>query len=368
MPGEILIDARPLQGRSARRGIGTYVRLLLETLAAAPPRQGLAMLIDPSLPGLEVPAGIASREVHRRYRGPLAAYEEAVVMGSDLDRLRPSVYHATTLSLPSRAPCPVVVTLHDLIPWAWGGPWMVGERVRQYPGKRLLSRAEQVIAVSEATAADAIHHGKVRRERLEVIPEAVDPAFKPLDGAAARVAGRWGLTGPFLFYAGALDRRKDPVGLVRAWRAAQRAGLDVPLVIAGDPGAQAPGRMGGARQLGYVTGEELADLYRAASCLMFPSRYEGFGLPPLEAMACGCPVVAYDNSSIPEVVRGAGALVPDGDAIALGRQAAELVLDGRARRDAIRQGFKRAHGFSWERTARATSRVYDRLSDGGRMR
>lgn len=362
MAGAILIDARPLQGPSARRGIGTYVRGLVGALnEKQSERRRLALLVDGGLPEPDLPFDLPRRPVRRRYRGRLAAYEDAAVLGGDLDRLRPAVFHATTLNLPSRAPCPVVVTLHDLIPWAWGGPWMVGERFRFYPGKRLLRRAERVIAVSEATAADAIAHAGVPRDRLVVIPEGIGGAFRPEEGARERVQARWGISGPFLLYVGALDRRKDPVGLVRAWRAARRAGLEADLVIAGVPGPQARGRMGGARLIGYVTDEELADLYRAAACFVFPSRYEGFGLPLLEAMAAGCPVVAYDNSSIPEVVGNAGRLVRDGDALELGRTAAELGREGQLREAAITEGIRQARDYTWARAARATRHIYDQL-------
>src|SRR5438105_709049 len=361
MGGEILIDARALQGPSAVRGIGTYVRGLLRGLSEAAPRVAFACLVDAGLPPPDLPAGFQIHEIRRRYHGRWAGYEDAAVMGRDLDRIRPAAYHATSLSLPSRAPCPVVVTLHDLVPWAWGGPWMLGERLRYYPGKRLLARAETVIAVSHATAADAMAHARVAEPRVEVIPEGVASVFTPGEGAEARVRERWAAEGPYLLYVGALDRRKDPVGLVRAWRAARRAGADVDLLIAGDPGRQAPGRMGGARLLGRVTDGELADLYRAAACLVFPSRYEGFGLPPLEAMACGCPVAAYDNSSLPELVRDAGRLARDGDALALGRAAAELVNDDDARKQAVRAGINKAKPYTWERAARATLRVYERV-------
>jgi glycosyltransferase involved in cell wall biosynthesis len=110
--------------------------------------------------------------------------------------------------------------------------------------------------------------------------------------------------------------------------------------------------------LGHVEGAELADLYAAAGCLLFPSRYEGFGLPCLEAMACGCPVAAFRNSSLPEVVGNAGELVTDGDADALGRAAAALSQDpARARR----AGFERAKGFGWRKAARQTIAGYESL-------
>jgi glycosyltransferase involved in cell wall biosynthesis len=116
--------------------------------------------------------------------------------------------------------------------------------------------------------------------------------------------------------------------------------------------------MPGAKMVGRVEKEELADLYTAAGCFVFPSRYEGFGLPCLEAMACGCPVAAYRNSSVPEVVDGAGVLVVDGDAAALGAAAAALIADPARPR---RAGIERAKAFSWGKAARQTIAAYESL-------
>jgi glycosyltransferase involved in cell wall biosynthesis len=128
------------------------------------------------------------------------------------------------------------------------------------------------------------------------------------------------------------------------------------LVIAGDPGAQAPAAMPGARMLGRVDKPTLADLYSAAGCLVVSSRYEGFGLPCLEAMACGCPVVAYRNSSLPEVVDDAGLLVDDGDAAALGAAAATVLGDPEPWRQSALTWARR---FSWDKTARETVTAYE---------
>jgi alpha-1,3-rhamnosyl/mannosyltransferase len=159
----------------------------------------------------------------------------------------------------------------------------------------------------------------------------------------------------YLLFVGALDARKDPPALLRAWAVARQTHPALQLLIAGEPGKQAP-RMPGAFQLGRVEDEGLADLYSAAACLPFPSRYEGFGLPCLEAMACGCPVAAFRNSSIPEVVGDAGMLVPDGDAEALGQAAAQMVRAPERWRQA---GLRRAREFSWAKTARETISAYE---------
>ena len=350
---------RSLQGPSAGRGIGSYAKGLLGGLVAEGFDSRLTLLLDAGLDEPALPPGryqlAGSR---RRYHGPLAGYEEAVALRSDLERIRPGLYHAIDFRLPGRAPCPLAVTVHDLIPWAWGGPRMRGERLRYWLGKRLLKRADVVIAVSDATEADAARFAGVDPRRIRVVPEAAGEMFKPRSGAPERVKERWGVEAGYLLYVGALDARKDPGSLLRAWAAARIILPDLELVIAGDPGRQAPSTMPGARLLGRVGDEDLADVYTAAGCFVFPSRYEGFGLPCLEAMACGCPVAAFRNSSVPEVVGEAGLLVDDGDAEALGRAAADMIGEGERWR---RAGLERAKAFSWPKAARQTIAVYEAL-------
>ncbi len=356
MAPSVLLDVRPLQGRSGKRGVGSYATGLLKGLINEGFESELTLLFDSRLPEPELPPGsyrlAGSR---RRYRGNFSAYEEAVALGADLEHLRPDVYHAIDLRLPGRAPCALVVTLHDLIPWAFGGSRMWGERMRYWLGRRLLRRADLVLAVSQSTADDAVRFGRVSSQRLRVVPEAVDEVFKPSPGASDRVADRFGVRAGYLLFVGALDARKDPASLLRAWSVARSMRPDLQLVLAGEPGSQAPPDMPGAHVLGHLSGPELADVYTAAGCLVFPSRYEGFGLPCLEALACGCPVAAFKNSSLPEVVDGAGELVEDGNADALGAAAAKLasVTDR-----PWKPGIERAKAFSWRKAARATIAAY----------
>jgi len=358
----VLLDMRPLQGPSGGRGIGAYARGLLAGLIGAGFDDRMTLLLDVAFDEPPLPPGAYKLAgCRRRSHGQLAAYEDAVALTADIQRIAPDVYHAIDFRLPGRSPRPMVVTLHDLIPWAWGGPRMRGERLRYMAAFRLLRRADAVIAVSEATAEDAARLRVAARQRVHVIPEAAQPVFTPREGAAQRVRSRWGVDGPYLLFVGALDARKDPKALLEAWRAARaaRAGLqlDLGLVLAGDPGKQAPA-MPGAIQVGRVDDESLADLYSGAGCLVFPSRYEGFGLPCLEAMACGCPVAAFRNSSLPEVVGEAGILVEDGDGAALGEAAATMIED---RERWSRMGMRRARKFSWDRTALETIAVYQGL-------
>jgi glycosyltransferase involved in cell wall biosynthesis len=350
---------RPLQGPSAGRGVGTYAKGLLGGLVAAGFDANLTLLLDAGEADPALPAGnFHLAHTRRRYKGQLAAYEDAVALGFDLQRVNPDIYHAISLGLPGRAACPLVVTLHDLIPWAWGGPHMRGERLRFWIGKRLLKRADAILAVSQTTADDAIRFAKVDSRRVRVVLEAADDAFTPKAGAADRVRQKWGLEPGYLLFVGALDARKDPSALLTAWAAARTDRKDLELVIAGDPGPQAPATMPGARMVGRITEIELADLYTTAGCFVFPSRYEGFGLPCLEAMACGCPVVAYRNSSLVEVVDASGQLVDDGDAEALGHTAAAMAADPERWR---RAGIVRAKSFSWRKTAEQTIESYENV-------
>src|SRR5256885_4205286 len=319
----VLLDMRPVQGPSGGRGVGAYARGLLGGLIRAGFDSHMTLLLDvafdePDLP----PGGYRLAGCRRRSHGQLAAYEDAVALTADIQRIAPDVYHAIDFHLPGRSPRPVVVTLHDLIPWAWGGPRMRGERLRYMAAFRLLRRADAVIAVSQATAEDAARLRVAARQRVRVIAEAAAPGFSPKAGAAERVKARWGVGGPYLLFVGALDARKDPAALLAASNSARSSLPDLTLIIAGGPGRQGPADMPGAVRVGRVDDDSLADLYSAARCLVFPSRYEGFGLPCLEAMACGCPVAAFRNSSLPEVVGGAGTLVADGDGSALGEAAA----------------------------------------------
>ena len=361
-PGSrVLLDARALQGADAQRGIGSYVRGLILGLREEGFDACTALLFDSGADVPPVPAGdFVAYTGRRRYSGRLGRVEEAMAMGGDLRRIRPAVYHATTLALPGAIPVPLVATVHDLIPWALGGARLLGERTRWWLGRRLLSRADLVIAPSDATAQDARRLARVDPERLLVIPEGLAPGFVPAEGAAERVAERYGIRKPYLLFVGALDTRKDPRALLRAWEVARAAGADVELVLAGGDSRQAPASMGAARRLGYLKLPDLVDVYAAAACLVFPTRYEGFGLTILEAMGCGCPVVTYRNSSLPEVAGEAAVLVPDGDAEALGRAAAEVALRPDRAAHLRRAGLARAALFSWRKTARATIAAYER--------
>src|SRR5438128_5014419 len=176
----VLLDMRPLQGPSGGRGVGAYARGLLGGLIRAGFDSHMTLLLDVAFDEPDLPPGrYRLAGCRRRSHGQLAAYEDAVALTADLERIAPDVYHAIDFHLPGRCPTRLVVTLHDLIPWAWGGSRMRGERMRYGIFRRLLPRADLVIAVSDAPSEDA---GRLRvavRQKIRVIPHSEDTALVP---------------------------------------------------------------------------------------------------------------------------------------------------------------------------------------------
>ena len=256
-----------------------------------------------------------------------------------LRRLRPALAHFQH-ALPLSCPCPAVVTIHDL---SFERDAEAMSRRDRFVFKRVVPRAarkaRRVVAVSERTKHDLVDLYGVPPDKITVTPHGVDPAFGP--GA---VAGK-----DYLLYVGAVQARKDPLA---AARAAAEVGL--PLVVVGperEPELARELELLGADVRGYVDKNELAGLYRGAAALVLPSRYEGFGLPVLEAMASGVPVVATDEPALREVA-GDAAVYADGDL-------ADAVRAALADRDRlVAAGLERAQAFSWEETARRTIEVY----------
>ncbi len=331
----VVVDADVL-GRE-RTGDETYVENLLRALPALAGDEFriAAVTRHPEL----VPAGV------ERLRLPAVLQELRMAWSLPrlLRRLRPALTHFQHVIAPG-SPAPAVLTVHDLS----------FERDERLMGRidRLVfrtavplsvRRAAHVLAVSERTKRDLVELYAVDPERITVTQHGVDPAFSP-DGVDA---------GGYVLFVGAIQERKHPLA---AFDAAAEVGM--PLVVVGPPKDSGLARelaRRGADLRGYVTKPELADLYRRAACLILPSRYEGFGLPVLEAMACGTPVVAGPDSALREVGGDAALYASDAELPAAIRKAV-------AERGRLREaGLERARGFSWAETARRTLEVYRRV-------
>lgn len=366
----VLIDGRPLQGGSSVRGIGTYVRGLLGGLAEIGRTRDVALLLErgaipAEVAGLGVGIGPRVPHTHRRIQ-PLL---DPALVAAALRRHRPQLYHATEWGQPARAAIPVVVTVHDLIPFVLPGyPWKSRERLRL--ARRMLRDADHLIVPSQATADDCVQAAGCDASRIRVIPHGIRGDYHPVDAdAVAAVRRRFSLPRPFIFTAGTMEPHKRPELLAEV-TAALRRSADVDVVIAGTQSIfEAPlraqldrfGLGGHAHVLGHVTTAELIALYSAAAAVVHTSAYEGFGLPVLEAMACGAPVAVFATASLPEVAGDAGIVVPDGDAEAMARALAELIGDPREHARRRELGLWRAAEFTWARSARAHAAVYDEL-------
>ncbi|MFO7170637.1 MAG: glycosyltransferase family 1 protein, partial [Chloroflexota bacterium] len=273
---------------------------------------------------------------------------------------------------PLWAPLPVVATVLDIIPLRLP-EYRRRPSVRAYVQlvARAARRTPQIIAISDHAWGEIIAYLRYPPERLTTVPLAPAPHFRPQERAAELVAQRYGLERPFVYYVGGLDARKNVATLVRAFGRMRRSGAPpATLAIAGRAAGTdaalfpdldaviADEGIGPLVRRIDVPWEDGPLLYSAATVFAYPSRYEGFGLPPLEAMACGAPVVAAEASSLPEVVGDAGLLVPPDDVAGWAGALWRLLADESLRAELSRRGLQRAALFSYERTARETVAVY----------
>ncbi len=297
-----------------------------------------------------------------------------VPLPADLLTGRPAVLHAPDFVLPPVARARTVVTVHDLsflvLPEV-ADPGNRAYLTRAVP--RAVRRATCVVAVSQATRCDVITRLGVPPGRVVAVPNGVDARFRPGDAkiaaADAAAAARLGLPARFLLHVGTLEPRKNLVRLIAAYArlVADRGDAGHDLVLAGRRGwmdgaifaaAAAAGLRDRIRFLDYVPDRDLPALYRRATALVYPSLYEGFGLPVLEAMACGTPVVVSRTPALVELVADAGVTVPPTDEAALAAAMARIVAEPDLRAALRAAGPARAGGYTWAAAARRMAAVY----------
>lgn len=277
--------------------------------------------------------------------------------------------HGPAFVGPQASSCPSVITIHDLSFQLYPENFRPLNRLYlQTFTRQSVRRARRVIAVSDSTKRDLVRTYDLAPAKIDVIHHGRDASFRPLPAdQVAAFRAREDLPERFCLFVGTLEPRKNIVCLVEAY--AQLPADSPPLILVGGKGwlydeifgrVEALGLGNRVRFAGYVAADDLPWWYNAAELFVYPSLYEGFGLPPLEAMACGTPVIASTASSLPEVVGYAGLLVDPADAGALAEAMAQVLADPELRGRMREAGLARARAFSWPETARKTADTYRR--------
>lgn len=383
----IALDVR----RGNQFGFGTYIRNLTRALAAQTtgPEAEFRYLLLGGDADFEHLGALPSRFELTPLRISEASPRNIAALYFLLRRRRADVLHVPHYHwIPQHLPCPHLVTVHDLVEFALppgGRSRLVSLSLRSLV-RRSLRRAARVVAVSQATRRDVLRFFRLPPERVEVVYNAIDErllAPPPTAAEMAAIAERYAVNHPFLLYVGDVRPHKNVERLIEAF-AALKAELardggppDLKLVIIGDEVSRQPRLRRAvvrrrleseARFLGFVPFAALRFFYAAARVFVFPSRYEGFGFPPLEAMAQGTPVVTSNLSSLPEVVNGAAVLVNPENVYDIMRGMRRALLDDDLRARLARDGPARARQFRWEHAARRMAELYAQAAASRRGR
>ncbi len=290
----------------------------------------------------------------------------------ELGRAGLDILHSPDFISPRPGRWRSVITVHDLAFVRF--PGLLTSQSRRYYGQigRAVREADAIIAVSQATADDLVHLVGASRERIQVIYEAPDPDLAPMakSEASGIVAERFGVHDPYVLFIGTLEPRKNLPALVKAF-AQLRKDFPVRLVIGGNSGWHSDEVFASVRSqavtdgvvfLGGVAPADLQPLYCGAEVLALPSLYEGFGLPAIEAMACGTPVVVANTGALPEIVGDAGVQVHPDDPTDIAEGLGRVLGSPQYRETLSRRGIERAATFSWVRAARETLALYESLA------
>lgn len=362
----VAVDLRALIG--PRTGIGVHTEALLRELLARHPFDLLGLSHRPPEEIGELRA-MGLRCEHQR--APLGVLWQQLRLPRRLGRGDVDLFWSPLHTLPWRCPVPAVVTVHDLTPVLFprAHHWKTRWSVRPFLA-RSLARADRVVAVSAATAAD-LRRLYPRAAPVTVIPNGVSEQFEAASPArVAEIRRHEGAAEGYVLFAGTLEPRKNLAGLLAAWELVrERLPTAPPLLLAGGWGwgdETLRGRLEtaaarGVRVLGRVDRSRLIGLLQGATVFVYPSLYEGFGLPVLEAMACGVPVVTSDRSSLPEVVGDAGLLVDPAEPRAIAEAILQILGSPELARRLAERGRERSRSFTWSRAAASLAALFTEL-------
>ena len=366
----IAIDVRKLHDF----GIGTYVRNLVHWLARLDRESDYVLLcrredceyveaLGPNFRPLPDPSGNYS--VAEQFTVPF-----------NLARVRADLFHAPHYVLPALTPCRSIVTIHDCIHLMFP-QYLPGRLAYHYARSSFwiaAHRSARILTVSEASKRDILRFCSIASDKVDVIHNAIDDRFSvpPEDAQMTRVRDRYQLHDRFLLYAGNVKPHKNVERLIDAFARLRRSGFDdIKLLITGSEVSRyatlrhAVHRYNlhkHVRFLGFLSADTLATLYHLADAFVFPSLYEGFGLPPLEAMASGTPVLTSNVSSLPEVVDDAALLVDPYDPQSIADGMRQILSDDAVRKRLVSRGHARAAGFSWEESVKRVLATYRQVA------
>ena len=353
-----------------KTGVGTYTFELARALASAAPEDEF-QVISPLPFAPPVLAATTPGNLQLIYSKPNVLQRRWWTIGlpSYLRSHPLDLFHGTNYEAPLRGPCPAVVTIHDLSLLLHSNT----HEARAVRRARLLltlvaRRVKAIITPSESIKSGVCEHLKIHSDKVFATPLAPRSVFTPASPAETEgTRRRLGIANEFLLFVGTIEPRKNLATLIKAFEEVLRTtDLRLQLVVAGQVGwksdellsqlERSPAREH-IKQIGFVSDEDLRALYSSCSAFVYPSIYEGFGLPPLEAMACGAPVVA---SRVPSINESVARVASATDFRDLARIVVELLSDRELRRSLSERGLSHARSFSWARTAEKTREVYAR--------
>ena len=303
----------------------------------------------------------------REHTAPIYSWAEFFSSPFEEDKL--DIVHIPHFNVPFQKKKKLVITIHDLIylKFPESSPYLKRIAVN-YAISRAVKKADKIIAVSENTKKDIIERSPDAEEKIEVVYEAAAPVFNRIndEGKKENVRKKYNLPKDIILFVGSLKKHKNIEKLIDAYTELKSKGVRHKLVIIGryrprEAEIRKKIESTDALYLGEVPIEDLAAIYNLAALLVIPSLYEGFGLPAIEAMACGIPVAASSAASLPEVVGDAGILFDPYDTSDISNKICKVLKDGDLRQGLIRKGLERAAGFSWEKAAVKTLEIYKRL-------
>ena len=357
-----------------RTGVGYYTEHLLQHLAREVVNTGDELVVVSNKP-IDTQAPLPPHvRVHDGHRFPIRIGWMQLRAQRALEALRPDVAHFTNGMIPIGSPVATVVTVHDMSLRLYPNCHPVRRLLLNRPLMHVaICQASSIVTVSNSARRDLLRLHGVAPDRVAVVHEAASPAFRPIADREwlENVRARYALPRQFMLYVGTIEPRKNLSRLMSAFADARKAGIPHHLVCVGPYGWSSRNLAGHIERLGiqdvvhftgYVPFEHLPAIYNLGEFFAFPSLYEGFGLPVVEAMACGIPVLTSTTSSLGEIAGDAAETIDPADTDAIANAIVRLASDQDLRRDRAERGLRRARSFSWAQTARDMLAVYHRAA------